>query len=471
MRRSLHRWPQHRGGICVARRRGRSRRPEDCLSSADQQQAPHRHCRLRPSLSAEGLGATELGQLRGGWPRHRQAWSGSTRRRPDGSAFDALRTDMAAHEGFAAKKWIFKGHRALFAAKSTFFREALFESRTLMEASGLRKLELPNVSPRAFELIRHYVYTGRCTLSVDTVLELTAACCACELESLLIDCVNYALASLSVDNVCDMLITADVNEDDLHGGAAEAPQLKERCVEFICEHAQQVLETEGFLYLPDHLVAMLVQRDDLAAPEIDIFQAVSRWVHADQASRTSVAHDITQHLRLPLLSFRQIMKDVKPTGLVAMEQWLEALDYLSAADDPTFTKKTVSEHNAWMFTPRRAPVRDDSVRWSQASTALTVKNDGSTVQSWTSGWHGVLGEQVMTAGGVHTFSVRIDTKNNVGNDWEAIIGVASATSGVKQGDAAWCSVAGYIIGTGGKSAFGDGAGMAFATPAARQCPL
>ena len=174
MRRSLHRWPQHRGGICVARRRGRSRRPEDCLSSADQQQAPHRHCRLRPSLSAEGLGATELGQLRGGWPRHRQAWSGSTRRRPDGSAFDALRTDMAAHEGFAAKKWIFKGHKALFAAKSTFSREALFESRTLMEASGLRKLELPNVSPIHERCVRKCATNSFTRGATTTHLPLTA---------------------------------------------------------------------------------------------------------------------------------------------------------------------------------------------------------------------------------------------------------------------------------------------------------
>ena len=61
------------------------------------------------------------------------------------------------------------------------------------------------------------------------------------------------------------------------------------------------------------------------------------------------------------VSFKQIMKEIKPTGLVAMEQWLYALDYLAAPDDPT-SKKAISEANAWMYTERIAPSPDDTVR-------------------------------------------------------------------------------------------------------------
>ena len=42
---------------------------------------------------------------------------------------------------------------------------------------------------------------------------------------------------------------------------------------------------------------------------------------------------ITPWLRIPLLTVRDIMKVVKPSGIVASEQWLEALDYLAAPTD------------------------------------------------------------------------------------------------------------------------------------------
>ena len=40
--------------------------------------------------------------------------------------------------------------------------------------------------------------------------------------------------------------------------------------------------------------------------------------------------NITPHLRMPLLTVRDIMKVVKPSGIVDKEQWIEALDYLAA---------------------------------------------------------------------------------------------------------------------------------------------
>ena len=52
-------------------------------------------------------------------------------------------------------------------------------------------------------------------------------------------------------------------------------------------------------------------------------------VHNDRRIDVTL-EKITPHLRMPLLTVRDIMKVVKPSGIVDKEQWIEALDYLAA---------------------------------------------------------------------------------------------------------------------------------------------
>ena len=62
-----------------------------------------------------------------------------------------------------------------------------------------------------------------------------------------------------------------------------------------------------------------------------IHARASRGACAAPRSRIDVAlAKITPHLRMPLLTVRDIMKRVKPSGVVESKQWLEALDYLAA---------------------------------------------------------------------------------------------------------------------------------------------
>ena len=63
---------------------------------------------------------------------------------------------------------------------------------------------------------------------------------------------------------------------------------------------------------------------------------------------------------------------------------------------------------------------------------------------------------------VFAFSIRLDSRYNLGNEWEMIVGVVSAGADVRDGDGCWSSVSGYIVGTGEKTAEGDGEGAPYA---------
>jgi hypothetical protein len=135
------------------------------------------------------------------------------------------------------------------------------------------------------------------------------------------------------------------------------PSPQERCFRFIGTRATLVLQSEAALEVPESVMAELVKREDLCAPEISIFEVVQRWSMArdgdpmaaatgdlggggggsfdkggggggaaqtttpptpppppplpplsSERNRREAAMEITKHLRLPLISLRDLMK-------------------------------------------------------------------------------------------------------------------------------------------------------------------
>jgi hypothetical protein len=250
---------------------------------------------------------------------------------------------------------------------------------------------------------------------------------------------------------------------------AHCVELREHCLAFLADRAATLISAESWLLLPAHLVAMLTQRDDVKVDELQLFQAVLRWVDADRHGRAKVAADkITPWIRLGTLTVRTIMKVVKPSGIVAESQWLEALDFLAAPTEAAATGEP------WLYRPRQGQLQSpEHLRFDPRSTGLTLHNERRCVQSWSSGWHGVAGDRTWGSEGwdeayardldaaVCVLHLQMNSCYNIGNEWEAIVGVTTPGRDIRQGDQAWSGVAGYIIGTGEKTSGGDGDGQPY----------
>ena len=193
-----------------------------------------------------------------------------------------------------------------------------------------------------------------------------------------------------------------------------------------------MLATEGFLTLPFTLVAELAGADGLEVDELELFRAVCRWVQAEPVERAPRAEEVTRWLRCPLLSMAAIMKEVKPSGLVAPDQWLAALDYLAAPEE---ARRAARPDQTWQFTPRtgqlaplnpsppagqllgngrparvlqlggpvgvaRRPARTSTaaaaisggMRWDAEATVLRVSAGGRTLHAVDEGWFGAVGD-------------------------------------------------------------------------------
>ncbi|XP_061413326.1 speckle-type POZ protein isoform X2 [Lethenteron reissneri] len=140
----------------------------------------------------------------------------------------------------------FKAHKAVLAGRSLVFN-AMFEHE--MEESKKNRVEINDVEPDVFKEMMRFVYTGRAPNLEKMADDLLAAADKYALERLKVMCEEALCTNLSVENVAETLILADLHS---------AEQLKAQAIDFINSHATDVMETAGWKSMVlshPHLVA------------------------------------------------------------------------------------------------------------------------------------------------------------------------------------------------------------------------
>ncbi|XP_029702160.1 speckle-type POZ protein-like A isoform X2 [Takifugu rubripes] len=161
----------------------------------------------------------------------------------------------------------FKAHRAILAARSPVFK-AMFEHEMKDTKKFFQnRVDIADIEPDVFKEMMRFVYTGRAPNLEKMADNLLAAADKYALKRLKVMCEEALCNSLSVENVADTLILADLHS---------AEQLKAQAIDFInrcsvlrqlgCKdgknwnsnHATDIMETAGWksmIQSHPHLVA------------------------------------------------------------------------------------------------------------------------------------------------------------------------------------------------------------------------
>ncbi|NXG52197.1 SPOPL protein, partial [Psilopogon haemacephalus] len=115
----------------------------------------------------------------------------------------------------------FKAHKSVLAARSPVFN-AMFEHE--MEESKKNRVEIDDVDPEVFKEMMRFIYTGKAPNLESMADNLLAAADKYALERLKVMCEEALCSNLSVENVADILILADLHS---------AEQLKAQAIDFI----------------------------------------------------------------------------------------------------------------------------------------------------------------------------------------------------------------------------------------------
>ncbi|XP_059478653.1 speckle-type POZ protein B isoform X2 [Neocloeon triangulifer] len=140
----------------------------------------------------------------------------------------------------------FQAHKAILAARSPVFA-AMFEHE--MEERKHNRVEIADVDHEVLREMLRFIYTGRATCLDKMADDLLAAADKYALDRLKVMCEEALCTNLSIENVADTLILADLHSAD---------QLKAQAIEFINTHATDVMETAGWKSMVQshpHLIA------------------------------------------------------------------------------------------------------------------------------------------------------------------------------------------------------------------------
>uniref|UniRef100_A0A1A9VQ81 BTB domain-containing protein n=1 Tax=Glossina austeni TaxID=7395 RepID=A0A1A9VQ81_GLOAU len=129
-------------------------------------------------------------------------------------------------------------------------------------------LIIEEFEPDVFRQLIEYIHTGCVTLQPRTLLGVMNAADYYGLEELRRACGGFVQCCINVDTVCALLASA---ERYIQYKCTKS--LVQKVLEFVDEHGNEVLNLGSFTLLPQHVVRLILAREELRADEFTKFQA------------------------------------------------------------------------------------------------------------------------------------------------------------------------------------------------------
>lgn len=121
-------------------------------------------------------------------------------------------------------------------------------------------------------------------------------------------CTGFLSKRLDLDNCIGIL-----NLTECHA----LPALRSKAEDYIKSQFSQVVQLQEFVEIPADVLESLLKRDDLDVTcEEHVFEALMRWVRAQEAERYPLLPGLLSHVRLPLLEPAYFVEKVESDELI-----------------------------------------------------------------------------------------------------------------------------------------------------------
>ncbi|CAG8691265.1 16114_t:CDS:2 [Funneliformis mosseae] len=175
--------------------------------------------------------------------------------------------------GEAPNTQTFHAHSIILRARSPYFRQALSKNWARKERDVI-KFSKPNISPKVFEIILKFIYSGTVNLMDKTMMEALDLLIATDelLLTELSDHVQEYLLHYEVGWLEDNLITLwrKINQYE------SCRKLQEYCLSLICKDPNFLFKSPDFLSLDSSLLVPFLKLDNLQIGEDGRLCRVSR---------------------------------------------------------------------------------------------------------------------------------------------------------------------------------------------------
>ncbi|KRY82181.1 Kelch-like protein 18 [Trichinella pseudospiralis] len=200
----------------------------------------------------------------------------------------------------------FHAHRIVLAATIPYFK-AMFTHD--MAEKSLTQITVQGVNEDVLESLINYCYTGRLTISSESVQALLIGASYLQMDLIVEACCKLMMQSLSATNAVAMLrFSRDFACEMLHLEA----------IRYVLANFVPVSKTDEFLNLTFEEIFPLLSNDELLlSGEEDVFQAATRWVKHDAKEREVHLPTLLACVRFPLLDLHYLTNWIENEPLVA----------------------------------------------------------------------------------------------------------------------------------------------------------
>ncbi|KAK2727542.1 hypothetical protein QYM36_008134 [Artemia franciscana] len=214
---------------------------------------------------------------------------------------NGMLTDLRLEVG----KEIFNVHRIVLASSSPYFKAMFTSGCQEMEAHTIR---LQGVCPTVMHKLLNFIYTGEISVNELSICQILPAATMFQVSAIVEACCAFLENQLDPSNVIGI-----ANFAQQHG----CQDLYRAAKAFIQTHFAQVTKEEEFLQVSPCQLIDLIQNDRLNInDEREVYEAVVRWVRADEETRRPKMEAILGAVRCQFLSPSYIVEQMAKCDLL-----------------------------------------------------------------------------------------------------------------------------------------------------------
>ncbi|XP_028317700.1 kelch-like protein 31 [Gouania willdenowi] len=197
----------------------------------------------------------------------------------------------------ACKTKAFDVHKLVISSVSQYFREILAKD------PGMKRLELPSLSPLGLANVITFAYLGRVHMSLYTIGCTVSAAATLQIPQLLKMCMDFLLAELNVQTCVYVWNIA---------AAYGLLPVCDAARRFVLDNFVQFADTSLFTQLTLEQISAFLQDDSLVLPsEVTAFKLAMRWLDFD-SSRQPHAAELLSHVRLETIPAGELVSQIQP---------------------------------------------------------------------------------------------------------------------------------------------------------------
>ncbi|TRY83251.1 hypothetical protein DNTS_032517 [Danionella cerebrum] len=204
----------------------------------------------------------------------------------------------------ACKTKAFDVHKLVISSVSQYLREVLAKD------PGLKRLELPTLSPLGLANVITFAYLGRVHMSLYTIGCTVSAASTLQIPQLLQMCMDFLMAELNT-HTCVYIWNI--------GAAYGLMPVREAARKYILENFSQFSETSQFNQLTLEQITSFLQDDNLTLPsEVAAFQIAMKWLDFD-AKRQEHSAELLSHVRFETIPASELVSQIQPVPRMMLD--------------------------------------------------------------------------------------------------------------------------------------------------------